>query len=161
MSDFPLPSAMAVRELLEGLIGRDIEVRTGGDHVDPSGPGGAVVALYVTARQQIAALAVVDLPLAAHLGASIALVPAGGAEAAIEDGVLPPALVDNVGEVLNVMASLFNLDGGAHLRLDATYPPGTELPVDVAAWVMAFVARLDLDVTVKGYGSGRLSLLTP
>jgi len=155
----PLPNAKDVRDLLEGLLGRDVDVTTGGAMVDPGAAGGALVGVYVDARLGLRALVVADLALAARAGAAIALMPAGAAEVAIEEEQLSEALYENAYEILNVTASLFNAEGAPHVRLDRCYAPGEPLPSDVAAYVLAYVRRLDLDATVKGYGAGRLSVL--
>lgn len=155
----PLPNAKDVRDLLEGMLGRDVAVTTGGAMVDPGAGDGAQVGIYVDAHLKLRALVVADLALAARVGAAIALVPAGGADMAIEEGQLSAALYENAYEILNVTASLFNGDGAPHVKLDRCYAPGEALPADVAQWVLAYVRRLDLDVDVKGYGPGRLSVL--
>lgn len=155
----PLPGAKEVRDLVEGLLGRDVEVLTGGAMVDPAAEGGALVGTYVDRGLALRALVLFDLPLAAHVGAAIGLVPARASAEAAETLVLPPALAENAGEVLNVTASLFNADGAPHLRLDTVYLPGEPLPADVASWVLTYVRRTDLDMDVSGYGRGRFSLL--
>lgn len=157
----PLPNAKDVRDLLEGLLGRDVDVTTGGAMVDPGSAGGALVGVYVDAHLTIRAIVVADLALAARAGAAIALVPAGGAEVAIEEERLSVALAENAREILNVTASLFNGDGAPHVRLDGCWAPGDGIPPDVARWVLSHVPRLDLTVDVRGYGAGRLSVLTP
>ena len=158
-AETPLPNAKDVRDLLEGLLGRDVDVTTGGAMVDPGSAGGALVGVYVDAHLKIRALVVADLALAARAGAAIALMPAGGAEVAIEEEQLSAALYENAYEILNITASLFNGDGAPHVRLDTCYAPGEALPADVAPYVLAYVRRLDLDTAVKGYGPGRLSIL--
>jgi len=155
----PLPSAKDVRDLLKGVLGRDIEVTTGGPMVNPLADDGALVGIYVDRFLKLTALVLLDLPLAARAGAAIALVPSGGAEFAIEEGALPQALFDNGAEILNVVASLLNVEGAPHLKLDRCYAPGQPLPSDVAKWVLAYVRRLDLEVSIKGYGEGKLSAL--
>lgn len=155
----PLPTAKDVRELVEGLVGRDVQVATGGAMIDPTSGDGALVGVYVDDRMALTAVVLLDLALAAHVGASLGLVPARSAADAVTEGVLSPALSENAGEVLNVMASLFNAEGAPHVRLDALYEPGHPLPADVATWVPAYVRRTDLDVEVTGYGAGRFSLL--
>ena len=159
MSETPLPTALEVREVVEGLLGREMTVLTGGPMVDPAGPGGAVVAEYVSDQMQLAALIVMDLPMAARSGAAIALMPSSTSEAAVGDGELTDVLLENAGEILNVLASLFNAEGAPHLRLNAVHGPGASLPADVAPWVMAYVARLDLECDITGYGTGGLSVL--
>ncbi|MBO3086660.1 hypothetical protein [Cellulomonas fengjieae] len=155
----PLPSAKAVRELVEGLVGRDVQVTTGGAMLDPAEGDGTLVGAYVDDRLALTAIVLLDLPLAAYVGAALGLVPARTAESAVAEGVLPSGLQENAGEVLNVLASLFNAEGAPHVRLDTIYPPGGPLPADVATWVPAFVRRTDLDMEVSGYGPGRFSLL--
>lgn len=159
MKETPLPAALEVRELLEGLLGRDVDAAVGAAAVNPGAHPGAQVGVYVDNTLRLAAIIVMDLALAAHVGASIALMPATVAKAAVEDGTLTPALFDNTCEVLNVAASLFNTDGAPHLRLYATYAPREGLPADVAKWVSAYVRRLDMQMTVTGYGTGTISVL--
>lgn len=155
----PLPAALEVRELLEGLLGRDIEATLGAAPVNPSEPPGAVTGIYVDDQLKLRALAVLDVPLACYVGASIALIPARTAELSVQSEMVASDLLDNTAEVLNVAASLFNPDGAAHLRLDRTYAPREVLPADVQRWVLAYVPRLDVELGVAGYGSGRLSVL--
>ena len=155
----PLPGAMDVRDVLEGLLGREVDVATGGEMVNPGAGDGALVGIYVDNRLALKALVLFDLPLAARAGAAIALVPAGGADLSIEDGALTPALLDNSAEILNIVAGMFNTEGAPHLKLDTYYAPGEALPSDVAQWVLAYVRRLDLTITVKGYGEGKFSAL--
>lgn len=155
----PLPAALEVRELLEGLLGRDVEAVVGTGAVDPQQHPGAVVGAYVDDTLKLRALVVFDLPLAAWAGAAIALVPAATAATCVEDAVITPALFENTAEILNVGASLFNHDGCPHLRLYETYAPRETLPGDIAKWVLAYVQRLDMELTVSGYGTGRASVL--
>ncbi len=154
-----LPHPKPVRDMLADLLFRDVTVAP----AEPvaTGPKNPVaVGVYVDDSNRMQAVAVADLPLAAYSGASIGLVPKGGAEAAIEDGVLPTSIADNFSEVLNILSALFNVPGAPHMRLYATYPPGETPPADVMALVRTLGRRLDLAVTVAGYGSGHLSLVT-
>jgi hypothetical protein len=97
--------------------------------------------------------------MTAYAGAAIGLIPAGGAQDAVKERSLPPMLTDNLGEVLNVLAALFNAEGAPHLKLYASYPPGTDAPPDVIALGKAIGNRLDLAVDIPGYGAGTLSLV--
>ena len=155
----PLPTAVETRDLLVALLGREVEVTVGAAAVNPAAPGGAVVGSFVDDALRLRALVVMDLALAANSGAAIALVPARSARLAVESGYLTPSLVENASEILNVAATLFHHDGAPHVRLDATYLPNEMLPSDIAQWVLAYVRRLDLEVSIVGYDSGRLSLL--
>lgn len=146
-----LPSSMAVRELLERLLGREVETVACPPPVTPT----AVLGLYVCDRDRMGSVLTLDLPLAAYLGSSMALLPPGVAEVAIADGELPPDLAENVGELLNVLAAALNEHSGPHQRLYRSYL-GAEAPADAAAHSKALGNRLDLAVTVPGYGTGTL-----
>ena len=156
-ADTPLPTAKDVRELVEMLVGREVTVETGGAMVDPAAR--ALVGVYVDRGMRLVAVVLLDVPLAAYVGAALGLVPARLAAEAAELGELPPALAENAGEVLNVTASLFNAEGAPHVRLDRVYQPGEPVPGDVAPWVLAYVRRTDLTMSVAGYGEGAFSLL--
>lgn len=154
----PLPTAVDVRELLEGLLGRDVDVTTGGPMVEPS--EGALVGAYVDRTYALRAIVLWDAPLAAYVGAALGLVPYRTAAESAELRALSPALLENAGEALNVISSLFNAEGAPHVRLDVFYDaPSEPLPSDVAQWVRAYVRRLDLTVEVAGYGEGVCSVL--
>ena len=155
----PLPSNLAVRNLLSDLLNRDVDVNPGPE-VPVGGKPGSTVALYVDDRLKSAAVAVMSFDLAAHAGAAIGLLPPGASEAAIEDKEMPDNLHQNAGEVLNIMASLFNLEGAPHLKLHAYYRPGEELRPDVADWATRKGSRVDLAVNVSRYGRGGLSIVT-
>lgn len=159
--DTHLPAAKDVRDLLADLLGRDVQVATGGPMVDPAVDFGAMVGVYVDRNVRLAALVLLDIDLASRMGAAIALLPTRAAESAINNGLLPDNIRDNAAEILNIMASLFNVEGAPHVRLDAVYAPGDPIPADVAQWILTFVRRCDLGVDVSGYGPGQFSLLVP
>ena len=153
-----LPPAKAVRDLLLDLLGRNVDVAPG-DPYAPEGGERATLAVYVDDAMRTRAVAVADLPFSAYAGAAIGLVPAGGAEAAIEDRALSTAIEENLYEVLNICAALLNAEGAPHVKLYGMYGPGTVPPVDVSGFARTIGRRLDLQVTVTGYGAGRLSLV--
>ncbi len=153
-----LPAPKPVKDMLTDLLGRDVTVAPS-DPVPTGEKHPIAVGVFVDDSMRMGALAVMDLPMAAYCSAAIGLVPVGGAEAAIEDRELPKSLQDNLYEVLNIMSALFNVPGAPHLRLHASYPPGEIAPNDVAAVVRTLGMRLDQDVTIAGYGIGRLSLV--
>lgn len=157
MTGTPLPAALEVRELLEGLVGRDFDTKTGGPMVDPA--KGACVAEYVDDQMQLAAIVAADVALASAAGSAIGLIPAKEVEASIKYKEMSGAQIENFSEILNVMASLFNADGAPHLRLTTVTPPGQAPASDVQKLLMAYVPRLDLSMEVQGYGAGALSIV--
>ena len=113
-------------------------------------------AIYVDDAGQLSCACVCDVGFSTSAGAALALIPAGAAAEAARTGKIPEEMFDNLREVLNIMASLFD---GVHLRLRVVGPPATALAAPVAALVARPAARLDIELAVAGYAGGRLSLL--
>ena len=151
-----LPARKSIKDLFEGLLGRDVAIADAipivYEHPRP------VVATYVNPSHQLTVVVVMDLPLAAYAGAAIALVPKGGAEAAVEDSRLPPNLFDNAAEILNVLAAPIGDHMKVHVRLSNTFAPGEAIPPQAEAVAVSLGARLDIGLEISGYGSGRLSI---
>ena len=158
MSVTKLPNPKDVRDMLGDLLGRDVTVADG-EPVVPGPKDPVTVAVYVNDSLGTAAAAVTDLKLSAYAGAAIGLVPAGGAEAAIEDRELAPSVKDNLDEILNIISALFNTEGAPHLKLYASHGLGETPPTDISALIRALGNRLDLKVTIAGYGTGSLSII--
>jgi hypothetical protein len=153
-----LPQPKQLRDLFADLLGREVAL----EPAPPYAPGPdtpASVAVYVDDHLRISALIVCDLPLSAHAGAAIGLVPPGGSEAAVEDGKLTDVLGENLYEVLNIAASVFNVAGADHLKLHALHPAGPPLDPALRISTMTLGRREDLSVSIAGYGSGALSVV--
>ncbi len=152
----PLPGRHPVRNLIEDLVARDIELADG---LPPPSKSTNVVGVYVTDRLAVSAMVVVDLEGAARLGGALAMVPRGGVDDAIQERKLTTALHENCYEVLNVMSALFNVPGAPHVRLYEMYAPGDSIPPDVAALAGTPGSRMDVKLTIGGYGAGLLSII--
>jgi hypothetical protein len=154
----PLPHTKSVRDMLLDMLGRDVQVGQS-DPWAPTPRDLGAVAVYVDDRTQMRALVTCNLRLAAGLGASIALIPPETADACVEDRRLTDGMGENLGEVFNILTALFNVPERPHLKMYAVHLPG-ELPAaDVSASLRAFGKRSDLEVTVAGYGTGKLSIV--
>lgn len=152
-----LPTAKDVRDLLEGLLGREVTVAPAAP-LSPSPSRPAATAVYVDREFRATALCLVDLPLAAWCAGALALLPRGGVADAVAEGELSELHLEVLHEVVNVLASLLNGRGGTHSRLDRLLAPGQPLPGDLVA-VTGSTNRLDLEVGVAGYGSGGLTFV--
>ena len=153
-----LPVPKEIRDLLGGLLDRAITL-TPGAPLAPTPKNPCTIAVYVDDRLQVTSLIGFDLPLSAYAAAAIGLVPAAGAEAAVTEGVLDDTLRGNLYEVLNIAASLFNIDGATHVRLYDVHHVGVAVPPDILGRALTLGRREDLSVDVQGYGSGRLSVV--
>jgi hypothetical protein len=152
----PLPDRAPVRSLVEDLLGRPVELTDAGPV--PNQPGN-VVAVYVTDRQAMTAVAVVDFAGAARLGGALGMLPPGGIDDAIDERELSAMVQENCYEVLNVLSATFNVEGAPHVRLYQMYGPDDSLPSDVAALAQTLGNRLDVVLSVAGYGDIHLSVV--
>ncbi|SDT75833.1 hypothetical protein [Actinoplanes derwentensis] len=158
MSDVSvLPGSLAVRNLFEDLLGREVIVSPGDPITAPEVPT-STVAIFTDPGQKIYAVMGMNLALAANAGAALGLLPAGAAEDSIDEKQLFPNLAENVFELCNVFTSLLNKEGSPHLKLYQVIYPNQELPGDARAVLLALGRRLDLAVEVNRYGKGKLSL---
>jgi hypothetical protein len=152
-----LPASLAVRNLLEDLLGRDVNVNPG-DPLTADNLPTATIAIYTDNAQQIYGVLGLQLSLAANVGAALGLLPPGAAEDSIEEKQLFPNLAENVFELCNVLTSLLNREGAPHVKLYQVLYPGMSLPNDVRAHLLALGRRLDLTVEIARYGKGKFSL---
>ena len=160
MSTVLLPAAKDVRDMLAGLVGRNVTVSPGAP-VTPAPDRPVSVAVYVAPDMSVNALCLMDLGASAYTAGGLALLPPGGCQDAVEeDGELSAMLVEALHEVVNVLSALFNTPGAPHSKLHKLYAPGEEVAADLAGMLAGF-NRIDLAVEVQGYGKGSLSLVLP
>ena len=153
-----LPLPKQIRDLFGELLDREATLTPAA----PLAPGPrtpATIAVYVDDYLRISALIVCDLELSAYAGAALGLVPVAGAEAAVEAGALTDVLTENLGEVLNIAASMFNAPGAEHLRLHEVHPAGQPLPPALLAQALTLGRREDFLIDIGGYGSGHVSVV--
>lgn len=152
-----LPDSEDVREVLHGLLGRDVTV----NRIAPSSlkiDAKLVVGLYAREDGKVGGLAIADLEVAAYSGAALSLLPIGVANESIEDGTIEDSLLENFQEVLNVGSRWFTAKGNPHVTLAEAYPPGTRLPDDVRRAMVSPAERMEMLVEISGYGEGRFRL---
>lgn len=157
MSD-ELPNPKEVRDLLNGLLGQPVDLEMC-NAWGPAAQDAATIAEFVSDTGALEAIAVLDLPLAVFTGAALGLLPAGGALDMVEERQPSAMVVDNVHEVLNILATLFNVADHPHVRLSAVHGPGGPFPPAVDHVANRPNSRLDFVVSIKGYGAGRLALV--
>ncbi len=153
-----LPAPYHVRTLLEDLLVRTVEVRPGPPWAPLNGEPGTL-ARYIDERCVLRVLAVCDLRFSAYASAAIGLVPRVVAHRAIKQRMLDTLQQENLEEVLDICAGLYNVEGAPHLRLDLVSHIGAAVAPQVRAMSGVLGRRLDLTVTIEGYGSGRFSVV--
>jgi hypothetical protein len=153
-----LPHTKALRDVLLDMLDRPVEVvPTGPWAPTPRDPG--AIAVYVDDRLRMRALISSNLALSAVLGGSIGLVPPERVLACVESGQLTAEVGENLAEVFNILAGLFNVSDRPHVKVYAVHLPADLPAADVSARLRAFGKRSDLEVSVAGYGAGRLSMV--
>jgi len=136
-----------VEKLLGDLLGVAVTVRLGGTPVGGEGLAGH----FVDADGRPTAGVWLDRSLAAFAGASLAMIPTGSAQEAVAAGTLPDDLVENAGEVLNVLGTLLRSDSSLKLGGVAQTPPG---PSELAPLLTRPTDQSWFTIGVEGYGAG-------
>jgi len=153
-----LPVPYEVRQLLDNLFSRRVEVMPGPPWAPLNGEPGTS-AIYVDDSYVVRALGVCDVRFSAYAGAALGLVPRGTAEAAVKQRSLDPGMKENLHEVLTICAALYNAEETPHLSLFQVHHLGVEVAPQVQALGAVLGRRLDLRVDISGYGAGRLSFV--
>lgn len=159
MTTTPLPQLKEIKDLYAGLVGRACTAERADRHMTPETKG-LVVGTYLSNRGQVEAVVALDVPLGAYLGASIGLMPPAPAKDAAADGKLSDVLLENVFEVLNVTAGLFNTQDAPHLVLaDIFDSTRGALPSAAVSFLRSTGRRLDAQVEIAGYGAGAFTVV--
>lgn len=154
----PMPLLRDLREMYTELLGRQCSIQRTHEPLDVR--GGYVVGAYVDDLRRLAAVVATDVPLGAVLGAAIGLLPPGAAADAGEAGRLSDTMLENLGEVLNITAALFNVEDAPHLRLERVHDPCRDtVPGEVRTALQSTNRRVDAELEVAGYGGGRLAMV--
>lgn len=153
-----LPVPKQLRDLFGDLLDREVTLTPSAPQA-PTPTTPTTIAVYVDDQLRISALIICDLELSAYAGAALGLVPVAGAEAAIEEGAMTEVLQENLFEVLNIAASMFNEPGADHLRLHEVHPAGPPLSPQLRAMAFTLGLREDFHVDIAGYGAGHVSVV--
>lgn len=152
-----LPPNKLIKDVLDGMLGKEVSIGPA-DALTSADTVGGALSTYIDDSDALWAVVGWDLELGACVGAAVGLVPKGAAEDAIEERFIPAHLLENLSEVANVLASVFQMRDNPHLRLDQTYNPLNSAPDQAIQMLYALGHRIDLTVEVPGYGSGRLAV---
>ncbi len=157
-TNFPFPKPDEIRRIITDLLGREVTVVSGDEQV-PERDTPAVVADYIADDGTIAAICMTDLRLSNALGAALTMVPPAQVDDMVKKLVIDEQNLENLSEIVNVMASLFNSSDCEHLKWNAAHTLPGELPAETSTLLKTPRARRDYDVTLDEYGSGKLSVL--
>lgn len=150
----PMPSRDDVRKLLADLLARDVQVARLPTKVKDY----PFVADMIDDQNELVAICACDLPFSAFSASALCGVPAGAAKDAIKSGKLEKMQQENLREVMNILSAVFNGESMPHLRLKELYPTGSPEYKDLSAKLANPADRYDLDVSIEGYGKGKIAL---
>jgi hypothetical protein len=154
----PFPKPALIQQIIKDLLGREVSVVKGAPQViERDTP--VAVADYVADGGVVGAVIITDLYLSNAMGAALTMVPMSAVETAVQKWQLEEANMENLSEIINIMARIFNHDDFDHMRWSKTHPQPGPLPEETAALVKAPLARRDYDVTIEEYGTGKLAVL--
>lgn len=148
----------AVQKIFAELINAPVQVVPGPKVVAAAGP--VVSMTWIDDQDVLRYAGLCELGLAGILGAVMGLRPPAVVAEILRTKKLDPAMQPDSREVFNVLSRSFNDANSTHVRLQSiTFPPEPVLPA-ASMLDRAAGSRLDYNVTVQGYGSGKLSLLS-
>jgi hypothetical protein len=152
-----LPGPEAVAKLLEEILGQPVAARKRPPNL-LTGPGTRLVAVFESDDDTIVAVCVCDLTLAVEIGAVLVMLPPATVHEAILEGKCSPNLLENLAEVLNICRPWFQ-KSAAHVRSPRLYQTPCDIPAPVSKLLIKPRQRLDLDVTISGYRSGKMTMV--
>lgn len=153
-----LPEHLALAACLNALLGKQLKVSRTAPLVF-NRQALPPLAVYENDSGAVVALCAFELGLASKLGAALALIPPQQAAECEQVGQLSGNIAENLGEVANIMARLLNAAGAPHVKLHEVLLPPWPVPEGMAKALAAPAQRLDLELSVPGYGAGKLTLL--
>lgn len=145
------PTADHISKFLTSLLGRNVGVQESDTPVQKS------TMAWFSDDEGNKAACVCDMPLSIYLGASLSLIHPGYAKDCVKDKDLPDNILENLGEVYNIAAGLFE----PHIPFHQMHVMPSSIPGEVDSFVQGGAEeQLNLLVKIEGYGSGYLSLYT-
>lgn len=151
-----LPPAHAVARMLGELIGRAVKATV--VPAKPGVPGTQIVATYFGECQSLQVVINCDLAVGGSLGAALMMVPAVRVDECVREKCLDETLTGNAYEVFNVLAAVFPQNGAPRVIFRDLHRDA-DVPGEVKAVLANPRGRLDLEIDVAGYRTGRLAIL--
>jgi hypothetical protein len=161
MSNWKLTTPEALGRLLADLTGASIQVKIA-KPLAPLPAAGVLVATYADAAGKVGTAAIFDVGAAASVAAALTVIVPAQARASIDAKKLSPSLLENLREICNVMVGAYSplAPGATQLSLRDVFDKPAALPPEVAELVKKPAARLDTTISVRGYMSGYVALLS-
>ncbi len=152
-----VPTAESIGEFLESLLGTKVEAhRVEATTFDPKAP--LVAAVYASEAGAPVGVWLCDLAFSASAGAALCVIPAEQAAECAKSGLLSEQFAENVKEVFNVGSRFFTGPTVPRTKLQNMHLPPGPLPPAVRMTMAKAPNRLNVDLAITGYPSGRATL---
>jgi hypothetical protein len=155
---YPVPKPEAVQDVLGAMVGTDVKVVIE-KHPDIDADAPAILAEFVSDQENVGALCLVDHRAAISLGGALVGVPPEVVQQAIDGYKLDDEAIENVREVVNVMAQLFNSEYTPHVRFRELHRQPGKLPDDTSELRRQPLASRAFKVSIDKYATGILSFM--
>ncbi len=155
MAIYTLPKLDDVARVLGMLLNKPVTAATAQPLSNPS-----IAGTYIDRKGDIGALCLVDVAFAAYAGAALTMIPCDVANDEIRTRRLSSEILENLQEVFNVMVAFFNQGDVPHIRFADMLTTPAEFPADFDNLDHGGARRVDLGVTIEGYGAGAMCLCT-
>lgn len=154
-----LPKPREISELLTNLVGEAVLVKAQKDQpldVDDF----VAVGDFLDDEGDPKGICAMDINLSNWVAAALAMIPKDVAKKDIENWKLSDESRENIQEIFNISASVFNKPTMPHLRFGAlSVGLDGSLPAPITAIVENTAGRVDFSVEIPGYGNGILSCI--
>lgn len=150
-----LPATAVVARLLTGVLGKQVTV-TKAPPMNLKVKAPRIYGVYRDREKPITCVCVCDLPLSAYAGGAMLTFPACAINDSLRAGTLEEGLLETMQEVLNICAQLFN-DYGRQ-AFQQLYTSADGLSEDAGQVLNSPAARLDLAISITGYGAGQMAV---
>jgi hypothetical protein len=154
-----LPTPAEIAELLTNLVGETVTVRIQAA-ATMTAADFAAIGDFIADDGRPLGICAMDISLSNWAAAALAMIPKNVVKKDIENGNLSEESRENIQEILNISASVFNKPSMPHLRFGSLYVPmDGNLPASIQALVDSPEERADFEVEIPGYGSGLIACI--
>jgi hypothetical protein len=151
----PLPTPHAVANLFEELLGRGCTGKAA--PIAKVDPKAFTVAEFHGSNDAIVAIACCDIACGASLAAALTVFPPVRVDDCIKAKELDEDLASNLYENFNVLAAIFPQVGAPRVVLRKVINDGN-LPEAIGAVLAKPSARVEMDLAVTGYKTGKFAI---
>lgn len=116
-----------------------------------------ILAVFRNDDGELVGVCKADFEFAARAAAALTMIPVGGCDDVIEEGVLDASYMENASEIMNLMATLISMPGSKRAFMAGVIEAGQLVPDDVTALLESQAFCSTLKTNFAGYGDGVFS----